>query len=124
MPRVTTKEVKDFIPGTIAADEDAARPFIQAATLLVDEKLAGKGLSEDLLKTLELFLAAHFAVLSIERGGLTVMKVGDALEEYQMRDIKAFGLASTRFGQQAIVMDPTNTLASLASGKQALFRVV
>lgn len=124
MPRVTSQEVKDFIPDTIGPNSDAARPYIQVATLLVDERLSGKGLSDNMLKTLELFLAAHFATLSLERGGLTVKEVGDAREEYQLLGQNNFGLASTRFGQQAISMDATNTLASLAAGKKALFRLV
>lgn len=124
MPRVSTQEVRDFIPDTIGFNADAARPYIQVATLLVDERLADKGFSDDMLKTLELFLSAHFATLTLERGGLTVKEVGDAREEYQLLGQNNFGLASTRFGQQAIAMDSTNTLASLAAGKKSLFRLV
>lgn len=124
MSRVTSQEVRDFIPDTIGNSSDAARPFIQVANLLVTERLTGKGLSDDMMKTLELFLAAHFATLSLERGGLTVKEVGDAREEYQLLSQNNFGLASTRFGQQAVAMDSTNTLAHLASGKKSQFRLV
>lgn len=121
---VTTQELREFIPDTLGQGTEDGRPFIRVAHILVTDRLVGKGLSDDMLKTLELFLAAHFAVMSLEHGGLTLRKIMDTQEEYQQLSSSGFGLSSTRYGQQAIAMDSTNTLATLAGGRKALFRVL
>lgn len=119
MPLVTDAEVKS----QINTDLDTTLA-IQQADMIVTEDLAGKGLSPDRLKFIELNLACHFVALAEERGGLKVSKTGDTLETYSGNYTQ--GLNLTRFGQQAIVLDTSGTLVAQAdsSKKKALFAVV
>lgn len=95
---------------------------------MVDENLVGKGLSEVTLTHIELYLAAHFALLSLENGPLAKKMVGEANEGYH--NVYGKGLLATRFGQQAILFDTTGTLSEIANRAQntnrrtALFEVV
>jgi hypothetical protein len=100
---------------------------IAVATVMVDEILVGEGLSANTLKNSELYLASHFATLSAEKGPLAAVSVGEATERYH--DIYKEGLNATRFGQQAMVIDPTGKLSAASARAtkpmlQALFTVV
>ena len=118
MALVTDAEVKEIID----TNRDTT-PFIDVADLLITESLSGKGLSNARLTKIELYLAAHFATVTEERGGLTRSGVGDAVEAYNVEPGK--GLLSTRYGQQAIALDSSGTLTSLSrEALKAEFRVV
>lgn len=98
--------------------------FIDQAAMLVDEEIVGKGLSDNRLLYIEMNLAAHFATVSIERGGFVRQMAGQSLEMYnQTRDRVKF--SSTRFGQQALALDTTGRLQNMDSQiGRAEFRVV
>lgn len=100
--------------------------YIADASLLVDETLgvtAPSGLSEDRMKLIEKYLAAHLWVIAQEKGGLTGEKMGDASATYQKADGR--GLSSTRFGQMVVNLDTTGKLDKVLSNvKKAQFRVV
>ncbi len=116
--RVNDEEVKVLID----TNRDTS-PFIDDANLIVNENLVGKGFSDERLKLIEKYLAAHLVALTEERGGLTRYKNGDSSEEYQL--VKGSGIAQTRYGQQAIMLDTTGTLQNLSrAGGTAEFRVV
>lgn len=119
MALVTSDEVK-----AIVATSMDVSTFIATADLIVSEDLADKGLSADRLKQIELYLAAHFLAITQEKGGLKSQKIGEAAESYQIRtDMKGFGL--TRFGQQAMDLDTSGTLRTMATTVgTAKFRVV
>lgn len=120
MALVTSVEVQQIYP----TSEDLAF-FIGAADILVTEELANQGLSVNRLKQIELYLAAHFAVITLERGGLTRQRMGDSEDFYQLWTNNKIGLQATRFGQQAIVLDTSGTLAQLGTAKlQARFSFV
>jgi hypothetical protein len=92
---------------------------------MVTVYLASSGLSELVLTQIEIFLAAHYAVLVVEGGGLRRQTVGESTDVYAAIDDNLAGLMSTRFGQQAIAFDSTGTLQTAATGKpRAQFRVV
>jgi len=118
MARVTSDEVKVLI--------DTSRTIttmIDAASLVVSESLVGKGLSDDRLKLIELYLAAHFVAITEEKGGLTGQKQGDAEDTFQLP--VGMGYKLTRFGQQALQLDTTGTLLSQSqTGASAQFRVI
>lgn len=98
---------------------------IAAANLIVEEDLVGKGLTAARLTQIEIFLAAHFATLAKEGGGIVRTSVGESAETYRTVKESYQGLTSTRFGQQAIALDTTGILASQGSGgMKAEFRVV
>lgn len=118
MVLVTDSEVK----AVIDTKRDTT-PFIDTADLLITEDLAGKGLSAARLKQIELYLAAHFVAVTEERGNMTRHRKGDSEEQYQMEI--GSGLMLTRYGQQAINLDTSGTLRTLAKkGQDALFRVI
>ena len=118
--RVTTDEVNDIIE----TGQKDLTSFIETANLLVDENLVGKGMSDALLKQVELYLAAHFAAINIERGGLMKSKLGDSEDTYSRADFKGSGLGLTRYGQQAIAMDNSGILGTMSASGSARFTVL
>lgn len=121
-PLVTDAEVKAVIP----TDIDTT-PFIATAHLFIDENLASAELSADRLKQVELYLAAHFVAITVEKGSLIRKRVGEASETYGgfVQGLLGRGLQSTRYGQTAINMDTSGVLASMSSSNPpAEFRVV
>lgn len=117
---VTPDQVKAIYPTT-----SDLTPFVTVADLLVQENLSGKGLSRARLVQIELYLAAHFALVTLERGGLTRRKIGDSEDFYQAWTNSEIGFAATRFGQQASLLDTSGTLAQLGTAKlKAQFKVV
>lgn len=120
MARVTDSEVKEIIVTTTDTS-----PFITTATLIVDEELLGQGYSAARLKQIELYLAAHYTALTVERGGISKQEVGDGSESYQKISSRFNGLSTTRFGQQAIMLDSSGILGGLSNKPvKAQFRVV
>jgi hypothetical protein len=120
--RVTAAEVKTLMaPYADAADVTL---FIEQANVLVEEELVGKNLSENRLRLIELNLAAHFAVVSIERGGFTYQRAMSSEEGYA-NDRRQVKFSSTRFGQQALAMDSSGSLVAMDSPSgYAEFRVM
>jgi len=121
---VTDTEVKQ-----IFITELDTTPFINAAGLIVGEELAGSDLSAARLELIQLYLAAHFAAITDQSGGLTMSKVGEVSENYI--PISSYreplqGFRMTRYGQQAMVMDTTGTLAgmSASAGLRALYSLM
>lgn len=104
--RVTSAEVKKIIDTT----EDV-NACIDAANVLVTERLGGTTLSTSHLKEIERWLAAHFVACSIDRQASSV-KVGAAQDTY-MGQSEGEGLKATTYGQQAIMLDSTGILNKL-----------
>lgn len=124
MARVTSVDVQQIYPDFPGTD---FAPFIEAADLLITEQLLGQGLSDDRLAIIEKWIAAHYAVLSLEKGGLSRERTGDGENWYQpAAGTNAAGFSTTRFGKSAIALDTSGTLSSLsiAPGLKAQFRVV
>lgn len=120
---VTPADVNVIYPNT--ADTALIQACIDGAHLIVTEDLSSSGMSDARLKLVETYLAAHLAVISIEKGGITRRKIGESEDYYQLWTNTAVGLMSTRFGQQAAMYDTSGKLAAAANGKQkAQFTVV
>ncbi len=120
--RVTAGAVKEVVPTQIA-DSVVLTNFIDTANLFVDTHLASAGHTDEILAKIELYLAAHYVALTEEQGGLTRAKLGDADESFA--NIYGQGLKATRFGQQALAIDTTGILNSVAATQlKAEFRVV
>jgi hypothetical protein len=83
--------------------------FIEMSVILIDEYLSDKGLSDGVLRLIGKNLAAHFAFL--KEGQLKSETIGPTSSTFNM----ATGLAlnSTTFGQMAIMLDSSKTLAKL-----------
>ena len=122
MALVVSVEVAQIYPDAGITDFS---PYIQIADTFITDNLQGTSLSTGALKSIELYLSAHFALITQERGGLTRQKVGDSEDFYQLWTSTKVGLMATRFGQQAVMLDTTGTLARLGTGKlKAQFRVL
>lgn len=111
MTRVTDAEVKEIIE----TDLDTT-PFIGTATLIVDEDLVGKGLSDARLREIELYLSAHFTTLRQRQ--LKSEEFGDAKDEFL--GIVDLGLDSSLYGQQAKSLDTTGTLEAQGKPKSSI----
>lgn len=108
--RTKTEDVKRLI-NTSLDDSDTFIP-IQVASRLVDDLLVGKGMTAGRLQDIELYLAAHFvAVRDQDAGQLTRLTVGDTDATYGGDLGQA--LSFTRYGQQALALDISGTLASV-----------
>lgn len=124
---ITLDEVRVIaeLPPSSSMADATVQLFIDAATNITDDKLASAGYSDAYLKSIQLYLACHFAVLTSEKGGLTGQTVGESEERYNDLSARLKGLASTRFGQAAIVLDTSGVLGALAASPvKGLFRVI
>ena len=123
--RVSVAEVREIITTTVC-DDTLVSNFIDTAHLVVETHLVGGDCvqSEDMLKKIEMYLAAHFVAMSEEGGALKYSKLGDAAESYDT-DMFGDGLKASRYGQTAIMLDACGILADMAAtNKTAQFRVV
>jgi hypothetical protein len=101
---------------------------VNAAHVIVSEQLESKGLSEARLTLIEQYLAAHFAVIAEERGGLTSSQIGESRDSYigggNSQVYAGGGFSLTRFGQQAMGFDTSGTLTAMSKAKlPAQFKV-
>lgn len=103
------KEIDEETP---EAETDA---FIQGAHTFLYNTLDGWGVPISLMRTIETYLAAHFAAITypaVQREGL-----GPLSTTYFGR--AELGLQHTRYGQMAISLDPTARLKKLSDGEGA-----
>ena len=113
------------LPASNLVPDSTLQLFVDIANIIRVEDFSTASLSPGRLDMIELNLAAHFAVVSQEYGGLTSQTVGTSEERYHIFSDKLYGLASTRFGQQALALDTSGVLSTMtASPLKALFRVV
>lgn len=108
MARVTDAEVKTIIQTTLDTT-----PFINTATLIVDEDLAGSGLSTSRLREIELYLAAHFVTLREKQ--VTEEKLGDASNKY-LGEVELY-LDASIYGQQVKVLDTSGILSNIGKAQ-------
>jgi hypothetical protein len=102
MANVTEAEVRKVInlDGEEYTDLDISF-HIETADLLVGGRLSDVDYTVELLDRITLYLAAHFTSLFIREA--EEEELGDSREKYT-RELEQ-GLASTRFGQQALTLD-------------------
>lgn len=101
--RVTDQEVKEIFDTTIDTS-----PFIIAASKIIDNKLSTK-FSEEVLKEIERWLAAHFVCARDPRA--ISETVGNTSINYS--GSYGLGLDSTHYGQMVKILDSSGTLANL-----------
>lgn len=122
--RVTADQLKTYL-GLETTDATDLSLFLDMGNRVVEDDLTTVGLSDNKLFLIELNLDAHFACLSLEKGGITRQKVGASEEGYRQDFSSRPNLSMTRYGQQAVALDTSGTLSSVDSpmGK-AEFRVL
>ena len=104
---VTTDEILEIIE----TEKTNISVFLTTAQLLVDEELILSNLSSSRLDLITKYLAAHFIYISDKDQQIS----GENFGSYSYSTTKNLGqnLSSSLFGQQAILLDSTNTLKSL-----------
>jgi len=111
--RVSAAEVREIVD--VDSSISDLTPFIEMATLIVDEELddSGIGHTDARLKQIELLLAAHFVCIRDPRVGNE--KAGPVGASYQYK--LGLGLQVTTYGQQAMMMDSSGKLAEMNNKK-------
>ena len=112
--RVTAEQVMEIISTSLT--EDQVNAFINMANTVVDERLIDQNLGSDLLMQIELLLSAHFVSLRDPRAQQE--KVDEYSVTYQ--GSTGEGLKASTYGQQAIALDTSGTLANLAKPRAML----
>lgn len=112
--RVTVAQVQEIISTKLSPETICAA--INTAHHLVDAKLADSGLGSELLIDIELWLSAHFVAIRDPRAESE--RIGDYSATYQGKT--DMGLKATTYGQQAIALDYTGTLAAMGLKKATL----
>lgn len=110
MPRTTSAAVEGIIE--VDATIDLA-PFIETASALVDDVAVGTTLSATRLELIERWLSAHFYTVRDPRA---VQERADRVEETFQSKVD-LNLATSHYGQQAMILDTTGKLRALSSGR-------
>lgn len=108
--RATATDVKGIISTKMG--NDRVNNFITSAHILIEEHLSGAGHTAQLMKQIEIWLAAH--LLAVDERREVASGGGDVSFEYE-KSKPGFGLSATMFGQQAMALDSSGILASLGS---------
>lgn len=110
--RATEPMVKEIIDTDLTNEE--ITPFLAAANTMVTDLLLSESYGVTTLKEIERWLAAHF--VAVRDPQITQEKTADAQATYEGKT--GMGLNSTRYGQQAMLLDHHGILARVASGKR------
>lgn len=92
--------------------------FVNSAHYVIQANLLSSGLDSNILTEIHKYLAAHFASLRDQR--LQAERVADVSYTYQGKT--GMYLEATHYGQMALTLDTSGTLANLAL-KPATFQV-
>lgn len=117
--RVTAAEVKEIMADVTLAD-GIVNSYILGANSMVNTVLAGKTLSDELLKEIERWLSAHLIAVTRERMA-SKEGAGGAFIEYAGN--YGEGLKSTSYGQTVLVLDSTGSFAAVGR-KQVQFTAI
>lgn len=115
--RVAVSDVEDIIDTDLTDGQINA--FINTAHRFIQANLLGVGLSADILTQIELWLAAHFLAIRDQRVESESVG-GEWSAKYQGKT--AMGFQATLYGQQALTLDSSGTLASVGL-KRVTFEV-
>jgi len=107
--------MKKLITLASTIDDANIMAFINQASLFVDTYLSSSDLDDDVLKIIEENVAAHMLCIMDPR--LMREKI-DVVEVQYLTPKTGEGLKGTSYGQMAIMMDPTGTLAKVGEGKR------
>lgn len=120
---VTTVSFDDLriVANTQRSDAELT-PFRDIGIAYTDALLTNTTLTDAMKNNVALYVSSHFFVVSVERGGIQSMHVGQSEDVYvNTIDRSKVGLMSTRFGQMACMIDITGTLSREALVKTGEF---
>lgn len=106
-----------MVPVPADKEDTDLQPYADMAALVRAEDLTGSGLTSARLDQIEICLAAHFAIIGLEYGGLSASRAGSGADTYKPIDPKSIGYSSTRWGQQALTLDTSGFLAQKGNAK-------
>ena len=112
--RNSVQDIQDLLS---LDDTTAVFPQLRAASRFVDSHLLSKGLSADVLKEIEGYLAGHFYRLNNPL--ISQEAYGGGAFRYAVGDRK-MGLMSTEWGQMAVSSDTSGTLSNMGKAKAAI----
>jgi len=115
--RIEPDRLREIIETDLA--DSVVNAFINSAHYYVQDNLLNKGLSATALTQIKLWLSAHFLAIRdqrVESEGVA----GEWQARYQGKT--GMGFEATTYGQQALMLDTTGTLAS-AGLKAVTFEV-
>ncbi len=115
MARTTITLLKDILDDTGLSDA-ILTSYVEGANVFVTAHLESKGLSDDLLKEIERWIAGHMVSSTRER---QIKKAGAAGAEVEYTGKWDLNLNGTSYGQMAISLDTSTTLAAISNGKLA-----
>jgi hypothetical protein len=115
VPRVTDTEVKAIIDTEIDTT-----PFIATANTLVNNLLSDSGLDDTTLASIELWLSAHYVAVRDPR--FRSVRTEQHSMEFE-RGQAGMGIRATTYGQQALELDTSGTLAAQLGRRRAFIRV-
>lgn len=118
MARTTATEVKEILDTDL--DDSIVEAFIVGANALVTEVLGETDLGDTLLEEIERWLTAHM-IASTRKRMAAEEGAGGAYIKYTGKFDK--NLASTPYGQQALVLDATGNMAKLGTKAARLIAV-
>lgn len=113
MSRVTAAEVKEVIETEVT--DSVVEAYILYAATIVDDYLSDSSLTASALKEIERYLTAHAISVSTARQAIG-QEVGPVKQKFS--DIFGTGFNSSTYGQMAMSLDSTGTLAELSSTKK------
>ena len=114
--RITVDDLVEILETELTEAQLSA--FVNSAHYLIQANLLSSGLSSDVLTEIHKYLAAHFASLRDQR--IESERVADVSMKYQGKT--DMGLNATFYGQTALMLDTSGSLANLAL-KPATFLV-
>lgn len=116
MARILEEELQEILPSPTDLS-----PFIEIGSRFVTEHLGSvSSLSSAQLKDIELYVSAHFAAMTVERGAPRFEQAGDSRVSWEFKGGE--GLNMTRFGKMALLVDTSGTLSTLSGKDLAQFR--
>jgi len=119
--RTTVDLVKNILDNTLLSNA-VIESYIASANVFVTEALNEVGLSDAILAEIEMWLTAHMIVITRERQSIKE-EAGSASITYA--NVFGAGLKSTTYGQMALMLDSTGTLAVLSGEvKTAYIRAI
>lgn len=117
--RTTIQDVKDILEPNDLADA-VIESIITSASTMLDSLFAGQSVSTALMAEIERWLSAHMIASTVLRQAVD-QGAGGAYEKYS--GVYGEGLKSTTYGQTALALDNTGTLASSGGKKIQFFAV-
>lgn len=118
--RVTAADVREIIDTSLG--DGGLTACITAANLLISTKSEMlSSLTEEVLTQIELWLSAHYVSVADPR--VVEERTRETSLKYA-QPAAGKGLAGSPYGQTAIALDPTLTLADPANIRRAVFQVL